>query len=212
MANVKISQLPNYTGNTQNAWLVINDSGETTSYKVKKEYFFAAAGFSWVNPGTGGNYPTSDQYGNLVNNSDNYMPFNTTIFNNNTDVFELVNSGSVSGTLGDTGARIFIKQPGIYEFTGQGHFFDIFGNIDFLIEIASASTQNGAMTQVTLLHDYKSNESTTDQMMSGTVMLNIPSAGYYTMFCSIVQSTPGNLPFPSATDNTPTRLFIKKID
>jgi hypothetical protein len=208
MANVKISNLPNYSGNTQNAWLVMNDSGETTSYKVQKEYFFAAAGFSWVNPGSGGAYPTSAQYGNLTNGSDNYIPFNTTIFNNNTDVFELVNSGSVSGTLASEGARIHIKFPGIYEITGQVHLFDLFNNVTILVKVSSASTSNGAMTPITLLHDYKSVETSDDQLMNGTILLEVTTAGYYT----ICVNPSANTPFPSETNSTPTRIFIKKID
>jgi hypothetical protein len=207
MANVKISQLPNYTGNTQDTWLVINDSGETTSYKVQKQYLFAAAGFSWVDPGTGGNYPTSDQYGNLTNGSDNYMPFNTTIFNNNTDIFELVNSGSVSGTLGDTGARIYIKQPGIYQISCQVHLYDLFNNVDILVKLSSASTSAGTMSEVTLLHDYKSVESSADQLMNGTLLFNVTSAAYYT----ICVNPSANNPYPSASNSTPTRIFLQKI-
>jgi hypothetical protein len=36
MANTKISQLPEYTGNTYNGYFVWNDSGETTTYKTKQ--------------------------------------------------------------------------------------------------------------------------------------------------------------------------------
>ena len=39
MANLKISQLPEYTGNTSGSFLVMNNSGETTTYKVKKENY-----------------------------------------------------------------------------------------------------------------------------------------------------------------------------
>jgi hypothetical protein len=207
MANVKISQLPSYTGNTQNTWLVINDSGETTSYKVQKQYLFAAAGFSWVDTGSGSNYPASDRYGNLTNASDNYMPFNTTIFNNNTDIFELVNSGSVSGTLGDTGARIYIKEPGIYQISCQVHLFDLFNNVDVLVKLSSSSTSAGTMSSVTLLHDYKSVETSADQLMNGTLLFNVTSAAYYT----ICVNPSANTPFPSATENTPTRIFLQKI-
>lgn len=45
MSNVKISQLPEYTGNTSGSWLIMNNSGETTTYKVKKE--------NWVFPYNG---------------------------------------------------------------------------------------------------------------------------------------------------------------
>jgi hypothetical protein len=38
MANIKISALPSQTANTINSWLVINDSGETTTYKTQLIY------------------------------------------------------------------------------------------------------------------------------------------------------------------------------
>jgi len=37
MANTQINQLPLYTGNTNGVYLVMNNSGETTTYKVTKE-------------------------------------------------------------------------------------------------------------------------------------------------------------------------------
>lgn len=40
MADLKISQLPEYTGYTTNNFLVVNNSGETTTYKTTKENFF----------------------------------------------------------------------------------------------------------------------------------------------------------------------------
>jgi hypothetical protein len=45
MSNLKISQLPEYSGNTSGSWLIMNNSGETTTYKVKKE--------NWVFPYNG---------------------------------------------------------------------------------------------------------------------------------------------------------------
>ena len=36
MANTKINQLPLYTGDTTGTYLVMNNSGETTTYKVSK--------------------------------------------------------------------------------------------------------------------------------------------------------------------------------
>jgi hypothetical protein len=39
MSNLKISQLPEFTGNTSGSYLVMNNSGETTTYKVKKENY-----------------------------------------------------------------------------------------------------------------------------------------------------------------------------
>ena len=39
MSNLKISQLPEFTGNTSGSYLVMNNSGETTTFKVKKENY-----------------------------------------------------------------------------------------------------------------------------------------------------------------------------
>jgi hypothetical protein len=44
MANTKINQLPLYTGNTSGSYLVMNNSGETTTYKVTKETLMASDG------------------------------------------------------------------------------------------------------------------------------------------------------------------------
>ena len=52
MSNVKISSLPSYTGNTSGSWLVMNNSGETTTYKVQRETLLS--GFQ-----PSGNYATT---------------------------------------------------------------------------------------------------------------------------------------------------------
>ena len=61
MANVLISNLPTYTGNTNGAFLVMNNSGNTESFKVTKESLFSGysqnailpVNGSWtVTPGT----------------------------------------------------------------------------------------------------------------------------------------------------------------
>jgi hypothetical protein len=201
MPNVKISALPEFTGNTQDAYLVMNDSTQTTTYKVKKENLTTpSAGFSWVNG--------SPAYFNFTNGVDTYIPWNTQIFNTNTNVFELVNSGSTAGTRGNEGARIHFKQPGIYEISCQIHWFDLTGNVDFLIRVSSAATSGGTMSSFTLIHDYKSAEASgTDQLMNGTLMLNVTAAGFYTL---CVQPS-ANTPFPSDSNNTPSRIFVKKI-
>lgn len=200
MPNIKISALPEFTANTQGAYLVMNNDTETTTYKVKKENLTtASAGFSWAN--------TTPAYVNLTNAADNYIPFNTTIFNTNTNVFELVNSGSTAGTLGDQGARIHFKQTGIYEIISQVHLFDLFNNVDVLVKVSSAATSGGTMSPITLLNDFKFAELTADQLMNGTILLNVTSAAYYT----ICVNPSANSPFPSDSTSTPTRIFVKKI-
>jgi len=44
MANTKINQLPLYTGDTTGTYLVMNNSGETTTYKVTKENLVGITG------------------------------------------------------------------------------------------------------------------------------------------------------------------------
>jgi len=44
MANTQINQLPLYTGDTTGAYLVMNNSGETTTYKVTKENLVGITG------------------------------------------------------------------------------------------------------------------------------------------------------------------------
>jgi hypothetical protein len=209
MPNVKISALPLFTGNTQGAEIVMNDSTGATTYRVKKENFTTpSAGFSWVNPGSGGAYPTSAQYGNMTNGIDNYIPWNSVLFNTNTDVFELVNSGSVAGTNANQGARIHFKQPGIYEITTQIHFFDFTSNVDILVRVSSSTTSGGAMSSITLLNDYKSVEAAAaDQIINATLILEVTAAGYY----SVCMNPSAQSPFPSDANNTPTRIFVKKI-
>lgn len=52
MANVQIGSLPTYTGDTTGVYLVMNDSGNTITYKVEKETLITGSGgggthFNW---------------------------------------------------------------------------------------------------------------------------------------------------------------------
>jgi hypothetical protein len=53
MANVLISNLPTYTGNTNGAFLVMNNSGNTESFKVTKEALFSGYSQNAISPVTG---------------------------------------------------------------------------------------------------------------------------------------------------------------
>jgi hypothetical protein len=41
MSNLKISQLPNFTGNTSGSWLIANNSGQTETFKIQRESFLS---------------------------------------------------------------------------------------------------------------------------------------------------------------------------
>jgi hypothetical protein len=82
MSNVKISQLPEFTGNTSGSYLVMNDASQTTTYKVKKEnYIFPYNGnaiitgsittnndisVNGINIGTGSNTLTGQNIGSTA--------------------------------------------------------------------------------------------------------------------------------------------------
>ena len=53
MANVLISNLPTDTGNTNGAFLVMNNSGNTESFKVTKETLFSGYSQNAISPVTG---------------------------------------------------------------------------------------------------------------------------------------------------------------
>jgi hypothetical protein len=53
MANTKISQLPTFTGNTNGSFIVMNNSGNTESFKVDKETLFSGYSTNVVSPVSG---------------------------------------------------------------------------------------------------------------------------------------------------------------
>jgi len=53
MANTKIGQLPTFTGNTNGTFIVINNSGNTESFKVPKETLFSGYSTNVVSPVSG---------------------------------------------------------------------------------------------------------------------------------------------------------------
>lgn len=191
----KISQLPNYTGNTRSITLVCNDSGNTETFQIKNDLIYGGIGVSYNN--------TSPAYYNLTNGIDNYIPFNNVIFNTNINIFELVNPGINS----NIGTRIFIKVPGIYEITSQIHLFDLFNNVDVLIKISTSNTSNGSMTPITLLNDCKFAELTSDRLLNSTYVFEVLEPSYFT----VCINPSANSPFFSDANLTPTRIFIKKI-
>jgi len=53
MANTKISQLPTFTGNTNGSFIVMNNSGNTESFKVAKETLFSGYSTNVASPVSG---------------------------------------------------------------------------------------------------------------------------------------------------------------
>ena len=100
MANTKISQLPTFTGNTNGSFIVMNNSGNTESFKVAKETLFSGystnvvspVSGSWtVTPGTN-NYSFTVDINNtynlwaLANIPNGIIVYNATVSVSNTNV------------------------------------------------------------------------------------------------------------------------------
>ncbi len=194
MANTKISQLPSFAGSPSGSVIIANNSGSTETFQVRREEFIDSGiiNCSWTT-----------NYFNLTNGVVNYPRWDTTNFNTNTNIFELI-SGSAAGSA----SRVWIKESGVYQLTSQVHMFDFFGNQDFTVSFQSASSANGAMGLVTLLNDYRTAETSTDQILNGTIFFQVPTAPIY---ITIGMNPSANTPFPSSTDSTPTRIFVKKL-
>jgi hypothetical protein len=67
MANTKINQLPLYTGNTKGTYLVLNNSGETSTYKVTKETLFG--NINSINTGSTNSLAYYQTTGSIIGNN-----------------------------------------------------------------------------------------------------------------------------------------------
>jgi hypothetical protein len=92
MADVQISQLPEYTGNTNGSWIIMNNSGQTTTYKVSKETFVGTLGTN--NKLT--KFTSSTTIGDATNLSDD----GTT--------FKIVEDTIITGSLSVTGSNTIV--------------------------------------------------------------------------------------------------------
>ena len=74
MANTKISQLPTFTGNTNGSFIVMNNSGNTESFKVPKETLFSGYTTNVVSPVSGSwtVTPGTNNYSFTVDSSNTY--------------------------------------------------------------------------------------------------------------------------------------------
>jgi hypothetical protein len=98
MANTQINQLPEFTGNTTGVYLVMNNSDETTTYKVKKE---TLVGNVNIKTGTTTNLSYYDSTGSLKNwgnsyvvNTGNTLGLGTNVFNSSQPERLMVDNGT----------------------------------------------------------------------------------------------------------------------
>ena len=98
MANVLVGNLPTYTGNTTGVYIVMNDSGNTTTYKVLNSYLGVPA---WTSGGTiqsvgWSGTTTAPTVGTTSRNNISYRQLGN-------KQWEVVMSFQTSGTGGSTG-------------------------------------------------------------------------------------------------------------
>jgi len=141
-------------------------------------------------------------YFNITNNTDVNIPWGTTFFNTNTNVFELVGPGNTNTT------RIYIKEPGVYEFITHVHLFDMYGNVDVLVKLARSTAVNGPFTISRLLSDFKAATLTSDQLILGqSIISNVTQPEYFIILLNVS----ANSAYPSDANSTPTTLYVKKL-
>jgi hypothetical protein len=137
---------------------------------------------------------------NVSNNTDTTMPLTSTVFNTDTNTFDIDNN------------RINIKVAGDYLITVFYQTYDAHSNCQFKIKIASSSTNNGALTLVTLLGrevlNGQSGTESAEKAWSNSAIIDVASAGFYA-----VQLNPSiNNPYPSTEDSTSPRVYITRLN
>ena len=106
MSNVKISQLPEYTGNTTGVYLVMNNSGETATYKVKKETL--SAGTSGTSGTSGSSITTSGTNNTLTKFTSATTVGNATNLTDDGTTFRVNENTIITGSLNISGSGVFL--------------------------------------------------------------------------------------------------------
>ena len=199
-ANTTISGVGNFITNNINITgsftslnrPVINNTGVMLSGEAPPPNVESAS-FAW-----------STSYTNLINNTDNVMPLNSTLFNTDTNTYVLNNN------------RIGIRSTGWYEFTTNLKFYDMHTNVVFLNKLMSSSTPIGPLAIVTLMGREIGNgvapiggigQPSAERGWVNTVLVQVASTGHY----AIALNPNSNSPYPSNTDSSEPRVTVKKI-
>jgi hypothetical protein len=103
MANLRISQLPEYTGSATGVYLVMNNSGETATYKVTRENIIGSSGSSGTSGsnGSSGSSGTSGTSGTSGSSGSNGSSGTS-------------GSSGSAGTSGTSPANVLLKTTGTW--------------------------------------------------------------------------------------------------
>lgn len=219
MADLKISQLPSVAILDSTDVLPVVDAGLTKQVSVANlnnslpiTTFVQNASSGW-GAGAPGASVVAAQYvfeppyvgttDNLVNNTDNFVRWNSEAFNTSSSTFEFFGSGT-------TGARVFVKQTGYYLVISQINYFDLYNGMRLTVKLfraagvspASMLIVNQLGTQV-----YPSAVLPSGQTLDSSTLIRVTSPGYYT----VGLFPTANSPFPSSTDSGASKFTLIKI-
>jgi len=219
MADLKISQLPSVTTLDPTDVLPVVDGGLTKQVSVTNlsnslpiTTFVQNASSGW-GAGAPGASIVAAQYifeppyvgitDNLVNNTDNFLRWNSQAFNTSNSTFEFFGSGT-------TGARVHIKQTGYYIVISQINYFDLYNGMRLTAKLFRAEGVSPApMTIVNQLGTqiYPSAVLPPGQTLDCSTLIRVASPGYYT----VGLHPTANSPFPSSSDNGASKFTLIKI-
>lgn len=226
MADLKISQLPEISVLANTDTLPVVNSGTTSratvntiSNSLPLTTFVRAnsanwggilsyAQFNYQGPYSGGALYTGD---NLINNTDNYLPWDTTAVNTDSNTFELVNPDSAN-------SRIWVKQGGYYEVVSRVIYFDCYSTtgtnmtMSVYLDINSSSSGGTWSRLATLNRNWFSVSQNIPgvpaTILVGSVTTAIPAGNRY---ISLAVRPTQNTPFPDNVSGSTTSIFIRRI-
>jgi hypothetical protein len=215
MADLKISQLPDVTSLITSDIFPVVNGGLTKKVSVQGlngslpiTTFVQSASASW---GAGliaaqfsfaGPYTPGAGNDNLTNNADNFIRWNTQIYNTDINTFELINPGT-------TTARVHIKSAGYYMIIAQPQYFDLYNNMSMTVKLFSSATISGGMSYVTRLASrwYVGTANPPGQTIDSTTVFYVSLPGYYT----VALEPTANSPYPSEGGATSSRFTLIKL-
>jgi hypothetical protein len=140
------------------------------------------------------------------------IKYNTVKINTDSTVFELISGGSFTNT------SINIKIPGIYQITSALHIFDVLDGSDYYVQLLKQEgTPQATEELIRAITDIRGGETSTDQMLYGTTLIQTTAANTYVYTKLIHNVGGGALPFPSERSDiagvggSPTEITITKI-
>lgn len=145
---------------------------------------------------------------NLGLATDYFPPFNTTVYNTNTSVFELVNSGGTPST-----ARINIKSAGYYNIQFRYFGYDLKTQNRVIFKLFSSSTSTSSLNFVKWFakNRYAGLDSDGDQM-EGSINIYVSTPGFYTCAMFSQDLNPYTLRGLAITYDIPTfSLYLTRL-